>query len=98
MATSTFRVINPRAIRTAVMPTTQMVANQLVALVVAATPADTGALRSGWHVVPGRAPAVYLVENSVPHARYIEWGTVDFPGLHPMARAASAIRGRYACR
>ena len=98
MAGATFTVQNPRALREVCVPMTRVVAEQLRAAAVSMTPSKTGALRGGWTITPGRAPAAFIVENAVPYGRYVEFGTTDTPARHMLGIAASMIRGQYAVR
>ena len=98
MSGATFTVTNRRATREAITPITRRVAEQLLSVAIASTPVDTGSLRGGWRMVPGRAPGAFIIENSVPYGRYIEFGTVDVSARHMLGIAAMAIRGQYAVR
>jgi hypothetical protein len=93
-----FRVTNPGALRQVVTPMTEFVAQQLMAAAIAMTPLETGALRGGWRVVPGRVRGAYLVENATPYGKYVEFGTSDNPAVHMLGIAAGMMRGRYATR
>ena len=98
MARSSFTITNRKATRDVITPLTRRAATELMQIAMAATPVRHGALRGGWRVVPGKAPGAFIVENSVPYGRYVEFGTVNMPADHMMGIAAMAIRGRYAVR
>jgi hypothetical protein len=75
MAGATFRVVDRQAPRRAAAPHVASVASKVVAQIQAGTPVQTGRLRAGWRVVPGRVPGVQLLVNDVPYARFVEYGT-----------------------
>jgi hypothetical protein len=98
MSSSTFTLLNRNEIRSVITPITRRVAEQLLSMAVSATPVDSGNLRSGWRMTPGQAPGAFIVENTVPYGRYVEFGTVDTSARHMLGIAATAIRGQYAVR
>ena len=91
-STSTYRVINRGAPRAAAQRGIEQIANRIRDDLVANTPRDTGRLAAGWRVQPGRAPAVYLVVNSVPYARPREFNGRPYMG--PVIARWRSLLGR----
>jgi len=52
-------------------------------------PVRTGRYRSSISV--HREEGKSIVTASVPYAAYVEWGTVDTPARHPLARAVETV-------
>jgi hypothetical protein len=69
-------------------------AEQIMAEVVAATPRDTGDLAAGWHIERGEFPAVRLIKNDVPYARYVEYGTQHMRADPALGRTLARYRNR----
>jgi hypothetical protein len=92
MAGASFRVTDRRAPRRAADPHVAAVSARVVADIQAGTPVQTGRLRSGWRVVPGRVPAVRLLVNDVPYARFVEYGTRTRPATPAAGRALARWR------
>ena len=91
MATE-YQVLDRWGIRNAVADGVQARAASVAAMAAAGTPRDTGALGGGWTITPGRYPAVFIVENAVPHGRYVEYGTRHRPAAAMLGRAIAANR------
>ena len=91
MASATFTVEHPRNRRFVIQQDIAEIAGR-----VASTPPRTRrtapAMARGWHTVPGQDPGTTLVVNTVPHARYVEYGTRHMPARAPLGRAAAAGR------
>jgi HK97 gp10 family phage protein len=94
-STATLTVLDRRQPYQVSDPVTAQVANTVVAAARAHTPHRTGRLASGWHVQQRRT-ADYAVTNSVPYARFVEYGTKDMraePMLGPVVMQARARYG-----
>lgn len=92
MASATFTVEHPRNRRFVIQQDIAEIAGRVASDAAANTPHRTGAMARGWHTVPGQDPGTTLVVNTVPHARYVEYGTRHMPARAPLGRAAAAGR------
>ena len=89
-----FTVTAPRAPRFAIRPDIRRMAAQLAADAADRTPVESGEMRAGYRVVPGRDPGTSIVTNPVPYARYVEYGTRYRPASAPLGQAAAYARSR----
>jgi Bacteriophage HK97-gp10, putative tail-component len=92
MASATFTVEHPRNRRFVIQQDIAEIAGRVAAAASAATPHRTGAMAAGWHTVPGNDPGTTLVVNTVPYARFVEYGTRHMPARAPLGRAAAGAR------
>jgi hypothetical protein len=88
-----FRVTDRTAPRRAADPGIAREAEAIRAETARNTPRRTGRLASGWRVTRGRVTGVYVVENDVPYARFVEYGTRRRPAT-PALGVALARRRR----
>jgi hypothetical protein len=65
-------------------------ASAIAAAAAGGSPVRTGRLAGGWTVARGRYPGVWIVTNSVPYARYVEYGTRTRPAAAMLGRARAA--------
>lgn len=89
MTDARFTVTDPSAPRRACSGMIRQVAENVAADARSRTPVESGDLKAGWKVEPGRAEGVWLVLNDVPYARFVEYGTRNDPA-HPMLGPAAA--------
>lgn len=92
MPESTFRVIDHLAPRRAVDPNIHEIAQRIADDASSNAPRLTGRLAESYHVVRGKAPAIYLVDTDVEYARYVEFGTRFMKARAPMGRALARAR------
>ena len=90
---SVFTVTNPRARRWVIQPDIRRIAEGVAADAAQNTPRLTGRMAAGWRVVPGQDPGTSLVVNSVPYARFVEYGTRRQRADAPLGRAVASRRG-----
>jgi hypothetical protein len=94
MASATFHITDHGASRAAADKRVDEIARSVMQAARTGTPrGDTGNLARGWRVVRS-APASRLVINSVPYARFVEYGTVNMPAVGMLGRAVAQARGR----
>jgi len=80
-----YHVKNWRAPRMAADPLIRALAERIAAEITARTPhGPTGDLSASWTVSKGRVTAAYLIANSDPAAKYVEYGTKNM-AAEPMA-------------
>ncbi len=83
MSGSVFKVTNAMAARRAVQPGVRGIATSIMQESSGRTPVDSGEMKAGWQIKPGRDPGTTLVVNRVRHAVYVEYGTRKMPA-HPV--------------
>ena len=77
MSGSVFRVTDAQAPRRAADPGIELIAGRVCEAVRERTPVQTGRLQAGWKVVRTGEQGERAVENDVPYARFVEYGTVN---------------------
>jgi Bacteriophage HK97-gp10, putative tail-component len=90
MGDATFVVTDPKQIRTACQAGVAAIAEQVAARAAANSPRRFGRLAAGFRTQPGYDdPGTTVVVNSVPYARFIEYGTRHMRAYAPLGRAAA---------
>jgi hypothetical protein len=90
---SAFRVTDPGAPRRVADRGVGDMAQAVCEDVKSRTPVITGTLRDGWVTAHGPEEGTWEVTNSVPYARFVEYGTVNMaaePMLGPVLAEARA--------
>jgi hypothetical protein len=66
-------------------------AQELASLAASNTPRLTGRMASSWTTAPGYSdPGTTVVTNTVPYARFVEYGTKSQPARAPLGRAMAS--------
>jgi Bacteriophage HK97-gp10, putative tail-component len=88
-----FKITDPRAPRKCVQQNVREITNRVAAAAAAGTPRRTGRLAAGWAVRPGYSdPGTSVIVNTVPYARFVEYGTRRRRGAAMLGRAMAAGR------
>ena len=86
-----FKVIDPRAPRLAVQQNVAEITARIASQAASNTPRLTGRMAAGWEVRPGYSdPGTSVVINTVPYARFVEYGTRTRPPRAPLGRALAS--------
>jgi hypothetical protein len=90
VASVEFRVTDPKAPRLCVQPDVRSAAQRLAARAASNTPRRTGRMAASWEVRPGYSdPGTSVVVNTVPYARFVEYGTRRTRAYAPLGRAVA---------
>jgi hypothetical protein len=80
-----------RNLRLCVQPDIARAAQELASRAASNTPRLTGRMASSWTTAPGYSdPGTTVVTNTVPYARFVEYGTKSQPARAPLGRALAA--------
>jgi hypothetical protein len=90
----TFRVIAPQAPRLCVQDNVREAAQRVASAAASNTPRRTGLMAASWEVRPGYSdPGTSVVTNTVPYARFVEYGTRRTRAYAPLGRALATGGG-----